>query len=148
MVEFAMPALDMTLEELLEEFEHLPDWGDRCDFLIDLGMELPKLDASEKVEANRVLGCQSSVWMVADVQNDGPEPHLAIRAQSDSMFVSGLIAIVLLLFDGKTPGEILEADPDALFERLDLKRHLSSQRRNGMNGMVQRIRALAARATT
>ncbi|QDT55444.1 Cysteine desulfuration protein SufE [Caulifigura coniformis] len=141
-----MPALDMTLEELLEEFEHLPDWGDRCDFLIDLGMELPKLDAAEKVEANRVLGCQSSVWMVADVQDDGPEPRLAIRAQSDSMFVSGLIAIVLLLFDGKTPGEILEADPDALFERLDLKRHLSSQRRNGMNGMVQRIRALAAQA--
>ena len=141
-----MPALDMTLDELLDEFEHLPDWGDRCDFLIDLGMELPKLDASEKVEENRVLGCQSSVWMVADVDRSGAEPRLEIRAESDSMFVSGLIAILLLLFDGKTSGEILEADPDALFERLDLQRHLSSQRRNGLNGMVQRIRSLAARA--
>jgi cysteine desulfuration protein SufE len=141
-----MPALDMTLDELVDEFEHLPDWGDRCDFLIDLGMELPKLDAAEKVEENRVLGCQSSVWMVADVDRNEAEPRLAIRAESDSMFVSGLIAIVLLLFDGKTPGEILEADPDALFERLDLQRHLSSQRRNGLNGMVQRIRSLAARA--
>jgi cysteine desulfuration protein SufE len=141
-----MPALDMTLDQLLEEFEELPDWGDRCDLLIDLGMELPKLDASEKVEANRVVGCQSSVWMVADVIREGHEPHLNIRAESDSMFVSGLIAILLLLFDGKTPGEILEADPDALFARLDLQRHLSSQRRNGLNGMVQRIRSLAARA--
>jgi len=141
-----MPALDMTLEELLDEFEHLPDWGDRCDFLIDLGMELPKLDAADKVEENRVLGCQSSVWMVADVDRSGSEPRLEIRAESDSLFVSGLIAIVLLLFDGKTPGEILEADPDALFERLDLQRHLSSQRRNGLNGMVQRIRSLAAHA--
>lgn len=141
-----MPALDMTLDDLLDEFEHLPDWGDRCDFLIDLGLELPKLDVSEKVEANRVLGCQSSVWMVADVERGDAEPHLAIRAESDSMFVSGLIAVLLLLFDGKTPGQILEADPDALFERLDLQRHLSSQRRNGLNGMVQRIRSLAARA--
>lgn len=141
-----MPALDMTLDELLEEFEHLPDWGDRCDFLIDLGMELPKLVASEKVEANRVVGCQSSVWMVADAIDGGEEPRLNIRAESDSMFVSGLIAILLLLFDGKTPEEILEADPDALFERLDLQRHLSSQRRNGLNGMVQRIRSLAAKA--
>jgi cysteine desulfuration protein SufE len=141
-----MPALDMTLDNLLDEFEHLPDWGDRCDFLIDLGMELPKLEASDKVEVNRVLGCQSSVWMVADLDQSGPEPRLAIRAESDSLFVSGLIAIVLLLFDGKTPGEILEADPDALFERLDLQRHLSSQRRNGLNGMVQRIRSLAAQA--
>jgi cysteine desulfuration protein SufE len=141
-----MPALDMTLDELLDEFEHLPDWGDRCDFLIDLGMELPKLDSSEKVEENRVLGCQSSVWMVADVDRSGAEPRLEIRAESDSMFVSGLIAILLLLFDGKTTGEILEADPDALFERLDLQRHLSSQRRNGLNGMVLRIRSLAAHA--
>ncbi len=146
-----MPALDMTLDELLDEFEHLPDWGDRCDFLIDLGMELPKLDAAAKVEANRVVGCQSSVWMVADIDKAGQEPRLNIRAESDSLFVSGLIAIVLLLFDGKTPGEILEADPDQLFERLDLQRHLSSQRRNGLNGMVRRIRSLAAtaaRATT
>ncbi len=141
-----MPALDMTLDDLLNEFEHLPDWGDRCDFLIDLGLELPKLDASEKVEANRVVGCQSSVWMVADVEQDGAEPRLNIRAESDSMFVSGLIAILLLIFDGKTPGEILEADPQELFERLDLQRHLSSQRRNGLNGMVQRLRTLAGRA--
>lgn len=141
-----MPVLDMTLDDLLEEFEHLPDWGDRCDFLIDLGMELPKLDAAEKVESNRVLGCQSSVWMVADLKTETEPPRMEIRAESDSLFVSGLIAIVLLMFDGKSPMEILEASPDEVFERLDLQRHLSSQRRNGLNGMVQRIRALAARA--
>ncbi len=143
-----MPVLDMTLDELLEEFEHLPDWGDRCDFLIDLGMELPKLDPSEKTEITRVSGCQSSVWMVADVSQDAAEPRLEIRAESDSMFVSGLIAILLLLFNGKSANEILEADPDELFVRLDLQRHLSSQRRNGLNGMVQRIRSLAAQTLT
>ncbi len=141
-----MPVLDMTLDDLLEEFEHLPDWADRCDFLIDLGMELPKLDPSDKTEENRVVGCQSSVWMVAELATEAHPPHLEIRAESDSLFVSGLIAILLLLFDGKTPAEILEADADELFSRLDLQRHLSSQRRNGLNGMVQRVRVLAARA--
>jgi cysteine desulfuration protein SufE len=140
-----MPALDMTLDELLDEFEHLPDWGDRCDFLIDLGMELPKLEASEKTEANRVAGCQSSVWMTAEITGDVPS-RLSIRAESDSMFVSGLIAVLLTLYDDKTPAEILDVEPDEVFARLDLSRHLSSQRRNGLKGMVQRIRMLAASA--
>lgn len=140
-----MPALDdMTFDELLNEFEELPDWGDRCDFLIDLGMELPRLEASERVEANRVHGCQSNVWMVAEVREDSGTPLLDIRAESDSMFVNGLIAALLMIYNGKTPSEILEVDPEDAFRRLELHRHLSSQRRNGLAGMVQRIRSLAA----
>jgi cysteine desulfuration protein SufE len=140
-----MPALDdMTFDELLNEFEELPDWGDRCDFLIDLGMELPRLEASERVEANRVHGCQSNVWMVAEMREDSGTPLMEIRAESDSMFVNGLIAALLMIYNGKTPSEILEVDPEDAFRRLELHRHLSSQRRNGLAGMVQRIRSLAA----
>jgi cysteine desulfuration protein SufE len=142
-----MPALDdFTLDQLFEEFAELPDWGDRCDFLIDVGMDLPKLAASERVEANRVQGCQSNVWMVAQVRRDQSPPVLDIRAESDSMFVNGLVAIVLMIFDGKTPAEILETGEEAIFRRLDLHRQLSTQRKNGLTGMVQRIRTLAAEA--
>jgi cysteine desulfuration protein SufE len=142
-----MPAIDtMTFDELLDEFEELPDWGDRCDFLIDLGMELPRLDEADRIEKNRVHGCQSNVWMVASVRQEDASPVLDIRAESDSMFVNGLIAILLLMFDGKTPAEILETDAEDVFRRLDLHRHLSTQRRNGLAGMVQRIRSLAAEA--
>lgn len=140
-----MPALDdLTLEQLYEEFAELPDWGDRCDFLIDVGMDLPRLAESERVEANRVHGCQSNVWMVAEVRRDRTPPVLEIRAESDSMFVNGLIAIVLMIFDGKSAAEILETDEDVIFRRLDLHRQLSTQRKNGLAGMVKRIRSLAA----
>jgi cysteine desulfuration protein SufE len=142
-----MPALDdLTLEQLYEEFSELPDWGDRCDFLIDVGMDLPRLAASERVESNRVHGCQSNVWMVANVRRDRVPPTLEIRAESDSMFVNGLIAIVLMIFDGRSAAEILEIDEEAVFRRLDLHRQLSTQRKNGLAGMVQRIRTLAAEA--
>jgi cysteine desulfuration protein SufE len=140
-----MPLLDdMTIEDLLDEFEQLPDWGDRCDFLIDLGMELPKLDAAERVEENRVHGCQSNVWLIAELDRGPSPPTLAIRAESDSMFVNGLIAVLLMVYDGKTAEEILRADPESMFRRLELHRHLSTQRRNGLAGMVQRVRSLAA----
>ncbi|MCA9081938.1 MAG: SufE family protein [Planctomycetaceae bacterium] len=134
----------MTLDELLEEFEHLPDWEDRCDFLIDLGMELPKLADAEKCEPNRVHGCQSMVWLVTDLDTSGAEPVLRVRAQSDAMIVNGLIAILLAIYDNKTPREVLDADAPALFKQLELDRHLSSARKNGLAGMVQRLRQLAA----
>ncbi|MBX3441306.1 MAG: SufE family protein [Planctomyces sp.] len=141
-----MPALDLTLEQLYEEFEQLPDWGDRCDYLIDLGMELPTLDESERVEANRVHGCQSNVWLVADVADRDGTPVIEFRAESDSMFVNGLIAILLLIFDGRTPEDVLQTDESEVFRRLELNRHLSGQRRNGLAGMVQRVRSIAAQA--
>ncbi len=140
-----MPEI-ITLDELLEEFEHLPDWEDRCDFLIDLGMELPKLDASEKTEANRVHGCQSNVWLVNELEELGDQTVLRIRANSDAMIVNGLITILLAIFDGKTPREVLDTDASTVFSQLHLDRHLSPQRKNGLGGMVQRVRQLAASA--
>jgi len=132
----------MTLDELYEEFEDLVDWEDRCDFLIDLGFELPALDATVKTEANRVLGCQSNVWLVAQWVN-GSDEKLEIEADSDAMIVKGLIAVILMVYNRRTPREILETDVRSIFEKLGLNQHLSNQRKNGLAGMVKRIRRIA-----
>ncbi|MEM6470490.1 MAG: SufE family protein [Planctomycetota bacterium] len=132
----------MTIEELYEEFEELPDWDDRFDYLIDLGFELPELPAEAKTEENRVHGCQSNVWLVADVCESSP-PTVQFLANSDSIIVNGLISVLLVLYSGKTPQQVISVDPQEAFEKLGLERHLSSQRRNGLYGMVERVRKLA-----
>ena len=132
----------MTIDELLETFDSLEDWDERCDYLIDLGFDLPEFPQQGKTEENRVRGCQSNVWLVAEVRENG-RPTIQISADSDSMIVRGLIAVLLTIFSGRTPEEILETDVRTIFERLGLDRHLSSTRRNGLYGMVNRIRTLA-----
>lgn len=135
----------MTIEELFEEFEELGDWEDQCDYLIDLGFELPKLPGSAMIEENKVHGCQSNVWLVAHVSDDDPVT-IDIVANSDAIIVNGLIAVLLAMYSGKTADEILAVDARDVFGRLGLERHLSSQRRNGLFGMVQRIRDIAEQA--
>ncbi len=135
----------MTIDELFEEFEFLEDWDERCDFLIDLGFELPKLAEADKTDENFVHGCQSNVWLVANV-NEADPPTIDIVANSDAIIVNGLIAVLLILYSGKTPQEILSVDARQVFERLGLERHVSPQRRNGLYGMVERIRKIAASA--
>ena len=134
----------MTIEELLEEFEELLDWEEQCDFLIDLGFELPEFPADYKSEANIVHGCQSLVWLVAEPVDEDGVTTIRIRADSDAMIVKGLIAVLLATYSGKTPQQILETDIEGQFERMGLNQHLSSTRRNGLHGMVQRIRNFAA----
>ena len=137
----------MTIDDLIQEFDDLGDWEARCDYLIDLGKELPKLPAADRTEPNRVHGCQSNVWLVADVRHDAEgRPIVEFVANSDAMIVSGLIAILTLIYNRKTAAEILATDTAAVFKRLELDRHLSSQRRNGLFGMVRRIREIATSA--
>ena len=133
----------MTLDELIEEFEELADWDDQCDYLIDLGHELPKLLDAAKVEENRVHGCQSNVWLVAKVIE--PDSTLTFVANSDAIIVNGLIAVLTIMYSGRSAGEVLKIDARAVFAQLGLERHLSSQRRNGLFGMVERIRQIAIR---
>lgn len=135
----------MTIDELIEEFEFLEDWDDQCDYLIDLGFDLPKLPEEAKTEENRVHGCQSNVWLVADVKPTDP-PTVEFVANSDAIIVNGLISVLRMLFNGKTPREIITADVEGTFAKLGLDRHLSSQRRNGLFGMVKRIRQIATEA--
>ena len=139
---------EMTLDDLYSEFAQMEDWEERCDYLIDLGFQLPELSADDKCEANRVHGCQSQVWLAAqrDASEPGEPPRIRFRANSDAMIVSGLIAVITLMYNGQTAREILDLDPREAFRRLDLDKHLSSARRNGLSGMVQRIRQVAAEA--
>lgn len=141
-----MTTTDMTttLDDLLETFELLgDDWEERYRTIIALGRELPEMPAAEKVEANRVQGCQSTVWLTA---HDSPTRSgaLEFHADSDAHIVKGLVALLLLACSGKTPREILAFDGPALFARLGLDKHLSPTRSNGLVAMLKKIRAFAA----
>ena len=139
-----------TISELIETFDALGDWESQCDYLIDLGSEVPDLPPAARTEANRVHGCQSNVWLTANVKPTAPpaivEPVIEITADSDSMIVRGLIAVLLIAYSGRTPQQILETDIRQIFARLGLNRQLSSARRNGLEGMVKRIKAIAEAA--
>ena len=132
----------MTIDQLLEEFDSLEDWEERCDYLIDLGFDLPGLPSDAKTEENRVHGCQSNVWLVAKVKQNG-QPTIALQADSDSMLVKGLVFVLLTIYSGRTSQDILTIDVKNYFERLGFDRYLSSARRNGLFGMVNRIRSIA-----
>jgi len=134
----------MTLEKLISNFELLGDWEERYGYLIDLGKKLPGLPDAEKTEANRVHGCQAMVWMILEPDPERPGA-LRIRADSDAFIVRGLIAVLQLLFNGRTPDEMLQADAHAILRPLGLDAHLSPTRKNGLYAMVERIRALAGR---
>ncbi len=138
---------EMTVEDLFDEFEFLGSWEDRCEYLIDLGFELPSLPAEEKSERNRVHGCQSNVWMtVRPTNDDAGETRLEIHADSDAMIVKGLIAVLLTIYNGKTPREVIETDVAGVFTKLGLDRNLSTARKSGLAGMVKRIHEEAVRA--
>ena len=137
---------ELTVDDLVDEFEFLGSWEERCEYLIDLGFELPPLPPEDKTERTRVHGCQSLVWLTVRPETDAAgETRLEVRADSDAMIVKGLIAVLLTVYDGKTPREVLETDVAAVFTRLGLDQHLSSARKNGLAGMVTRIREEAAR---
>ena len=128
------------LDELLDEFDLLPDWEDRYRHLIDLGRDLAPLTDAERSDAHRVRGCASQVWLVGGRGGDG---RLALRGDSDAHIVRGLVAVVLRLASGKRAEEVAAFPFEAAIERLGLKGALSAQRANGLASMVARIRAMA-----
>ena len=132
-----MRAIKDTLAELADEFDLLGDWEERYRYVIDLGRELKPLSNSERSDANKVRGCASQVWLVTEPQGDGT---LRFRGDSDAHIVRGLIAVLLRLFSGRRPEEILAFDAKAAFEKLGLSGALSAQRSNGLASMVARIR--------
>ncbi|HLY79192.1 MAG TPA: SufE family protein [Caulobacteraceae bacterium] len=136
-------SIDAALEDLAAEFELLGDWEQRYRHVIDLGRGLAPLTADERSDANKVRGCASQVWLVTEPQADGA---LTFRGDSDAHIVRGLIAILLQLYSGRAPAQILSFDAKAAFERLGLTGALSAQRSNGLFSMVERIRRDAAAA--
>ena len=132
--------LKTGMDELVENFELLGDWESRFAYLIDLGKALPPMDEADKCEDNRVHGCQAQVWMKFDPEAEG---KITISADSDAFIVKGLIAVLLLIYSGKSAKEILNTDGSAMLSKLQLAEHLSPTRKNGLFHMVQRIRELA-----
>jgi len=133
----------ISIEELLQEFDFLCDWEERCDFLIDLGFELPPMPDTDKTEANRVHGCQSMVWLTTDLKEADQRKVMQITADSDALIVKGLIAVLLAIYQDKTPEEVLKIDVKDYFSQLQLDKYLSTQRKNGLMGMVERVRLKA-----
>lgn len=136
-----MGTIAEDLDALAEDFDLLEDWQEQLGYVIDLGRALPRLDETERTEANRVRGCASQVWVVSEA---GPDGRLVFRAESDAQIPQGLIAILLRLYSGRRPDEIRALDPQAAVDRLKLGAMLTSQRANGLAAMVERIRREAA----
>jgi cysteine desulfuration protein SufE len=125
------------LNELAAEFDLMDDWEERYRYIIDLGRELAPLADDERSEANKVRGCASQVWLTSETDADGT---LRFRGDSDAHIVRGLIAILMRLYSGRAPADILAFDANAAFSRLGLAGALSAQRSNGLHSMVERIR--------
>ncbi len=128
-------------QEVIEEFAFFDDWMDRYQYLIDLGRRLPDLPQDEMVDENKIRGCQSQVWFVAERNGD----RLEFRAISDAAIVSGLIAVLLRIYSGRRPQEILDTPADFV-KALGLESHLSPTRSNGLASMLKAIRSMAAEA--
>ena len=133
--------VELAQQELIEEFAFLEDWMDRYQYLIDLGRRLPEFPEELRTEENRIRGCQSQVWFVATAK-DG---RLEFQAISDAAIVSGLIALLLRVYSGRRPQEILDTPPDFV-AALELESHLSPTRSTGLSSMLKAIRGFAAEA--
>ena len=131
-------SINETEKEIIQEFELFDSWDDKYEYIIDLGKKLPVLDAKFKTDENRVRGCQSSVWLVADYENG----KLFYHADSDAMIVKGLISMLIRVLSGKTPDEIIEARLDFIRE-IGMTTHLAQTRSNGLLNMVKQMKHYA-----
>jgi cysteine desulfuration protein SufE len=132
----------MTIDEIRENFQLLDDWDDRYRYVIELGRMLEPMPEAEHSATNKVQGCVSQVWLSKRIERGSTgEPLLKYRGDSDAHIVRGLIAILLTLFSGQTPKQILATDALEVFDEFGFREHLTPQRSNGLRAMVERIRA-------
>ena len=137
----------MTIDEIRDNFALLDDWDDRYRYVIELGRTLEPMPEAEHSLANKVQGCASQVWLSKRVERSGGnEAALKYLGDSDAHIVRGLIAILLTLYSGRTPQEILATDAPAVFDEFGFRDHLTPQRSNGLRAMVERIRTDAREA--
>jgi cysteine desulfuration protein SufE len=129
-------------DEIIEEFSALDDWMDKYQLLIDLGSEQEPLDEQYKTEQNLIDGCQSRVWLQADLVDDGAGKVIRFSAESDALIVKGIVTLLIRVLSGHTPQEILDADL-YFIEQIGLKEHLSPTRSNGLLAMVKQMRMYA-----
>ncbi len=134
-----MSTIEQTQTELVDEFQLFDNWMDRYQYIIDLGKRLPPFPPEWQTEDFRLHGCQSQVWLKADWSTD----RLDFHAISDSAIVSGLIAILMRVYSGRSPAEIVATPPDFI-DAIGLHEHLSPTRSNGLHAMIDAIKGHAA----
>ena len=136
-----MNEVEHAQHELIEEFAFFDDWMDRYQYIIDLGRQLPPFPEAARTDENRIRGCQSQVWFVAGLRGE----RLHFEAISDAAIVSGLIAILLRIYNDRKPADILATSADFV-DALGLGKHLSPTRSNGLASMLTAIRRFAEEA--
>jgi len=138
----ATPFPTITADKLVEEFALFFDWEERYQYLIELGNAMAPLPKDYQCEENRVQGCLSTVWVVCQEAPDDPG-KLVYIADSDSQLVKGLVAILVQLYNQKSPDDILQLDIVDVFSRIELTQHISRSRANGVHSMIAQIKTLA-----
>ena len=126
--------IDDRIKAMVQDFKRFSDWEERYKHLIDLGKKMPAMDEAHKNPGNLVKGCQSQVWLHADLVGD----KIIFQADSDASIVKGIIALLINVYSGSTPEEILSTKP-LFLEDIGLREHLSMSRANGLNSMMKQI---------
>lgn len=132
----------ISADDILEQVDFFDSWEEKYAFIIDLGKNLPACADCDCIEKNEVKGCQSKAWINHSME-DG---KLVFTGNSDAIIVKGLMAIILTAYNYKTPQEIIDFDMQSYFAKLDLLKHISNVRGNGIQAMVQRIKNIAQSA--
>ena len=131
-------SINEAQEEIIEEFSFFEDWMDKYEHIIDLGKELEGLDDVHKLDEHLVKGCQSKVWLTADMKDDA----LHFSADSDAIITKGLVALMMRVLSGNKPEDIMNADL-YFVDRIGLKEHLSPTRSNGLVSMIKKMKLYA-----
>ncbi|MBO3096963.1 SufE family protein [Gelidibacter pelagius] len=125
-------------EDLIDEFSMFEDWEERYQYMIDLGKTLPLIDEQYKTQENIIKGCQSKVWVHAEMDSD----KVVFTADSDAIITKGIIAILIRVFSNQHPQDIIDADTDFI-DAIGLKEHLSPTRANGLVSMIKQLKMYA-----
>lgn len=125
-------------EEIIDEFSMFDDWMERYEYIIELGKSLPIIDDAYKLDENLIKGCQSKVWMFSELEKD----TVKFTADSDAILTKGIVALLLRVYSGQKPADILAADTDFI-DQIGLKEHLSPTRANGLVSMIKQIKMYA-----
>jgi cysteine desulfuration protein SufE len=132
----------MDTRDVIEAFELLDDWDARYELITELARELPPFPEAERTEDNLVPGCNTRAWLTGDLRPGYP-PMMEYRADAEGTLVRGLVALLLMPFQGKTPHEVLDTDPGDFLNALGLEAHLSGSRRMGMHAFIKRVKTIA-----
>ena len=133
-----MQSIQQIQDQIIDEFEFFQDWSEKYQYLIDLGKNLPNFNDNNRIDSNLIKGCQSKVWLHAELNKD----KINFTADSDAIITKGIIAILLRVFSGHHPTEIIESDTEFV-DKIGLKEHLSPSRANGLGSMIKQLKMYA-----